>query len=59
MFEIILEYIVLTLVQYPGAFIRWILFRKKSYDEYLKQDLYWNAFPIVLIIIIIVSVYYF
>jgi hypothetical protein len=58
MLEIAIEFIILVLIQYPGAFIRWVLFRKKSYKEYLNQDLYWNAFPLILIALIFLFIKY-
>jgi len=51
MFEIIIEFILLWFIQYPGAFIRWIIFRKHPLNYYLKQDLSINSFPLILIAI--------
>ncbi len=40
------EIIGLLLLVYPGAIIRWLIFRRKKFDDYVKDDPYKNAFAI-------------
>lgn len=54
--EAVFEFVLLWVVRYPGALIRWAIFRRRKYKEYLEDDLYANAFPLILIAIIIVLI---
>ncbi len=57
MLEIIGEFITLVLCQYPGAFIRWIVFRKRPFKSYLQDDWDSNVFAVVILIAAIVGIY--
>jgi hypothetical protein len=52
MLETIGEFIVLIVAQYPGAFVRWIIFRRKRFKEYVEDDLYVNSMPLIVIVIL-------
>ncbi|MGD9492617.1 MAG: hypothetical protein AB7V36_04625 [Bacteroidales bacterium] len=55
-FQIIFEFVVAIVLQYPGAFIRWIFARKKKkFDDLLKDDLWINAGVTVVFVLIIVG----
>jgi uncharacterized membrane protein YidH (DUF202 family) len=50
-FEIILMY----LLNYPGAFVRWVFYRnKRKFKDLLNQDSHINLFVSIVMIIIIV-----
>ena len=55
--EIIGEFLFAFFCRYPGAFIRWVIFRKKTFSEYLDSDWFVNVFPVVLILTLIVIIY--
>jgi len=43
-FQIIFEFIAVAILQYPGAFIRWILSgKKRKFEDLLKEDSWTNA----------------
>lgn len=54
--EIACQFLLLCVIRYPGALIRWAIFRKRTYKEYLEDDLDYNAFPLVVISMIILLV---
>jgi hypothetical protein len=58
MIEIIYEFILVTLFSYPGGFIRWILFRKKSLKAYFKDDHYNNAGVFLIFILLVALLIY-
>lgn len=58
MFELLVDFFILLLMKYPGALIRWIVLRNKSYKELLNQDFYLNAIPVILLLLIIFMVFY-
>jgi hypothetical protein len=58
MFETIAELFVYLLCQYPGAFIRRALFRKRSFDDFLKDDWDANFFAVMLFIVAIVLIFH-
>jgi hypothetical protein len=55
--ETIVELILVVICQYPGAFIRWLIFRRKKFKEYLLDDWYYNCFPVVVLLILYALVY--
>lgn len=57
MIEALLEFLLLIIISYPGAFIRRIIFRKKSFNEYLEDNWETNAFPVIIIAIVIVLLF--
>ena len=53
-FEIILEFLILIILQYPGAVVRWILIgRKKPIAVLLKDDFTVNASVAILSFLLI------
>lgn len=38
MFDSVIEFIMNLICQYPGGFIRWLLFRKRSLKEYVESE---------------------
>jgi len=53
MIDFIAEIIFGIICNYPGAFIRWVIFRKKKFKEYLDANWYVNMFPVLILISII------
>lgn len=55
--EFLLEFIGILIFRYPGALIRWVLFRKKSLKEYINDDWYENAMSFGLFLGIVAVAY--
>ena len=53
---IILEFIIAVFCEYPGAFIRWLIFRRKPFRKYLDDGWPVNMFPIAIMIAIIMFI---
>ena len=56
MIELIAEIFLRIICQYPGAFIRWAIFRKRRFEDYLKDDWDANLLPVILLILAILVV---
>lgn len=54
--ELIVEVIVDGLITYPGAAIRWTIFRKKPFKKYLQDGWFINVFPLIILIATIVLI---
>lgn len=52
------EIIGLLILVYPGAIIRWLIFRRKKFDEYVKDDPYKNAFAFAITILTCIFINY-
>ena len=57
--EIIVEVLVMLLLQYPGGFIRWAIFRKKKLIDYCNDEPYLNLIPFIIIVLLIVLTNHF
>jgi len=60
--ELIFKFLLYAVFQYPGAFIRYLIFypfnRKKKYKEYLDYDLEWNGVIGIIFTMLIISLAY-
>jgi len=56
--EFILEVIFDWTFSYPGAFIRWLVFRKKSLKDYLDDSNMLNAAVFVIFLMVLTGVVY-
>jgi uncharacterized membrane protein YidH (DUF202 family) len=55
MMEMVFEIILLYLLNYPGAYVRWVFYRRRrKFKDLLNQDSHINLFVSVVMIIIIV-----
>ncbi len=59
--EFIFEFIVVWLLSYPGAFIRWAIFgfKKGKFRDYFLSDSYINMFVFSVFILFVVLCYRF
>jgi len=51
--EIILEILSAVLLTYPGGFIRWVIFRRKSLKDYCEDTISYNFIASAVIFITI------
>ena len=51
--NIIIKWLIEYLLKYPGALIRWIIFRKGKFEDYLNSGTGINSFVVILLIAII------
>ncbi len=57
--EFIAEIIITVIAQYPGAAIRYLIFRKKPFKKYLLDEVGWNLLAVVstfLVVFLIIRV---
>jgi hypothetical protein len=54
--ELIIQILIEGLIEYPGAAIRWLLFRKKPFKKYLLDNTFINLFPILVLVAIIILI---
>jgi hypothetical protein len=54
--NIILRLIMRLILNYPGAYIRWLLFNKENKIEYYKKDTSNNYFVSMLVITLIIII---
>lgn len=55
--EFIAEVIVVWLIAYPGAFIRWVLHRGKvPYKVLVQEDAWYNAMYVALLVVMVLVV---
>lgn len=52
--EVVFEFMLMLICNYPGGIIRWILFRRKPLRHYL-DDWEWNAFTVVILVLAIIA----
>ncbi|AUC77564.1 hypothetical protein [Olleya sp. Bg11-27] len=52
LFKIVLGFI----LNYPGAYLRWLFFKEKAYDEYL-EDISINYIISIIVIALILTLY--
>jgi|DEB0MinimDraft_3_1074331.scaffolds.fasta_scaffold08941_2 hypothetical protein len=51
--EIILEILSAVLLTYPGGFIRWVIFRRKSLKDYCEDTISYNFLASSIVIAVI------
>ncbi len=51
--EALLEFVMI----YPGAFVRWVLFRKRSFSSYLSDPISDNVMAFVAILVSIILIF--
>lgn len=54
--DIIIKVILALILNYPGAYIRWLLFNRKNKIEYYKKDISFNFFVSKLVIVLIIVI---
>jgi len=60
MLEFIVEFIIEYIFSYPGGFIRWLIFRKKSLKVYVNDGIFYNSAVFVAFVLLIgILVYFF
>jgi len=61
MIEEIIETLMVLIIQYPGAFIRWMLtgFKKGRFKEFTSDDPYRNSMVVIIAFIVVGLLIYF